>query len=95
MCPEKPQVDDEQSRHNHPLHSDDVEVDVFDDIELKPRHNSHKDLILSGGEASSIATASAPTTVGGALLEPIYADLNKTRQDIAIACFLFIGYFFK
>ena len=86
MCSEKPQVDDEQSRHNHPLHSDEVEVDVFDDIELKPRHNSHKDLILSGGEASSIATASAPTTVGGALLEPIYADLNKTRQDIAIAC---------
>ena len=55
---------------------------------MKPRHNSHKDLILSGGEASSIATASAPTTVGGALLEPIYADLNKTRQDIAVACSL-------
>ena len=75
--------EEEQSRQNHPLHSEDL--DVFDDpIELKPRHNSIKDSIMSGGEASiSIATASAsaPTSAGG-FREPIYSDLNKTRAIV-------------
>ena len=37
MCSKKPQVEDEQPRHA--LHSEDV--DVFDDLELKPIHKSN------------------------------------------------------
>ena len=70
MCSKKPQVEDEQPRHA--LHSEDV--DVFDDLELKPMHNSIKESILSG---ACEATTSAPPSAG--LREPIYADLNKTR----------------
>ena len=76
VCSKKPQVEDEQPRHV--LHSEDV--DVFDDLELKPIHNSIiipnsiKESILSGG---CEATTSAPPSAG--LREPIYADLNKTR----------------
>ena len=79
MCSKKPQVEDEQPRHA--LHSEDVDVLVFDDLELKPMHNSIiipnsiKESILSGG---CEATTSAPPSAGG-LREPIYAALNKTR----------------
>ena len=77
MCSKKPQVTDEQPRHA--LHSEDL--DGFDDLELKPMHNSIiipnsiKESILSG---ACEATTSAPPSAG-VLREPIYADLNKTR----------------
>ena len=77
VCSKKPQVEDEQPRHA--LHSEDV--DVFDDLELKPMHNSIiipnsiKESILSG---ACEATTSTPPSAGG-LREPIYADLSKAR----------------
>ena len=83
VCSKKPQVEDEQPRHA--LHSEDV--DVFDDLELKPIHNSIiipnsiKESILSG---ACEATTSAPNSAG--LREPIYADLNKTRAGSTPSC---------
>ena len=44
--------------------------------------DSMRDSMLSGGELSSMATASVPASAGlsgGGLREPIYADLNKVR----------------
>ena len=84
MCSKNPQVTDEQPRHA--LHSEDL--DGFDDLELKPMHNSIiipnsiKESILSG---ACEATTSAPPSAG-VLREPIYADLNKTRSGSTPSC---------
>ena len=83
VCSKKPQVEDEQPRHA--LHSEDL--DGFNDLELKPMHNSIiipnsiKESILSG---ACEATTSAPPSAG--LREPIYADLNKTRAGSTPSC---------
>ena len=67
-------MEDDQPRHA--LHSEDL--DVFDDLELKPIHNS---IIIPNSIKESIlseATTSTSASAGGHR-EPIYADLNKTR----------------